>query len=157
RNLMTLRQLQHEVGAELPRTSLWFTAMRENFAELPQLVDIAVATGIPEVYVQRLIYFGEGLARKEQALYHKTRQADEVVLAEAAQRCAEHGIAFRATGATTPEEYLAAPEPATSRPWSACHRPHSLAYISALGNVYSCCFAPFHPGPAKERILGNVF
>jgi MoaA/NifB/PqqE/SkfB family radical SAM enzyme len=158
RNLSAFTRLQRELGAELPRLSLWFTAMRENFAELPQLVDIALAAGIREIYVQRLIYFGEGLAREDQALYRKTRNDDLALLAETERRCREHGITFSATGATTPAAYLgASAEQLARRPWSVCRRPRTLAYISALGNVYSCCFAPFHPGPARERILGNVF
>jgi MoaA/NifB/PqqE/SkfB family radical SAM enzyme len=157
RNLSAFIRLRAGLGAALPRVSLWFTAMRENLPELPQLVDFALATGVREIYVQRLIYFGEGLAREEQALYHKTHDGDLDLIAETERRCQAHGIAFRATGATTPAAYLGDAAQPQSRPWAACHRPRALAYISALGNVYSCCFAPFHPGPARERVLGNVF
>jgi MoaA/NifB/PqqE/SkfB family radical SAM enzyme len=159
RNLAAFTRIQRELGASQPRLSFWFTAMRENLAELPLLVDLALETGVREIYVQRLIYFGAGLATEDQALYHRAAAQERAVIEEAARRCREHGIAFRATGATTPEAYLSAEATAEAerRPWSGCRRPRSLAYITATGNVFSCCFAPFHPGPAATRVLGNVF
>lgn len=158
RNLTAFTALQRALDAPNPRLSFWFTAMRENLAELPRLVDIALEMGVREIYVQRLIYFGEGLARADQALYRRAGEDELAVIEETARRCAEHGLAFRATGAMTPSEYLGVrSEELERRPWSGCLRPRTLAYISALGNVYSCCFAPFHPGPASTRVLGNVF
>jgi MoaA/NifB/PqqE/SkfB family radical SAM enzyme len=158
RNLSQFTQIQRELGAERPRLSFWFTAMRENLPELPRLVDLALETGVREIYVQRLIYFGEGLAREEQALFKRAQEEELEIIRETEQRCHEHGLAFRATGATTPIEYLGhKADEVIRRPWSPCQRPRKLAYITATGNVFSCCFAPFHPGPASTRVLGNVF
>jgi MoaA/NifB/PqqE/SkfB family radical SAM enzyme len=158
RNLRRFTEMQRELGVEAPRLSFWFTAMRENLAELPELVDLAVETGVREIYVQRLIYFGEGLAREDQALYRKAADAERAVIDETARRCREHGLVFSATGTVSPEEYLAPTEESEgARPWAGCRRPVSLAYITSLGTVFSCCFAPFHPGPASTRALGNVF
>ena len=75
RNLTAFERLKQEMGAEHPRTSIWFTAMRENFHELAQVVEIAAQTGIREVYVQRFIYFGKGLAREDQAIYRQRTNA----------------------------------------------------------------------------------
>jgi radical SAM protein with 4Fe4S-binding SPASM domain len=158
RNLRAFTAMQREMRAEAPHVSFWFTAMRENLPELPMLADLALETGVREIYVQRLIYFGEGLAREDQALFRRAQEEEIAVIAATKARCEEHGLQFRATGSVTPMEYLgvqASDLPA--RPWSACHRPYTLAYIAATGNVYSCCFAPFHPGPASSRVLGNVF
>src|SRR5579871_2553681 len=103
RNLATFTQLQRELRAERPRLSFWFTAMRENLHELPGLVDIALETGVREIYVQRLIYFGDGLAREEQALFRRAQQEELAIIRQTEQRCHEHGLDFRATGATTPK------------------------------------------------------
>jgi len=158
RNVAAFTALQREMGATLPRVSFWFTAMRENLPELPQLVDIALETDVRELYVQRLIYFGEGLAQADQALFRRAQQDEVAIIAATAERCKEHGIDFRATGAATPEEYIGKTADAVEkRPWSPCQRPRKLAYVTATGNVFSCCFAPFHPGPAETRVLGNVF
>lgn len=158
RNLTAFEVIKRDLGIEYPQTSLWFTAMRENFHELPRLVEIAAQTGIREVYVQRFIYFGKGLARAEQALYQQAQEREMALLAEAEARCEAAGIRFTATGATTPANYLAVGSAdMKQRPWSACQRPYRLAYITAHGNVYSCCFAPFDPGPRSQKVLGNVF
>jgi MoaA/NifB/PqqE/SkfB family radical SAM enzyme len=157
RNVAAFTRLRDELAASLPRVSFWFTAMRENLPELPRLVEIALETGVREIYVQRLIYFGVGLAREEQALFRRAREEEVEIIAETGRRCAALGIAFQATGSTTPDEYITQSADSTWRPWSGCQRPRKLAYITATGNVFSCCFAPFHPGPSATRILGNVF
>jgi MoaA/NifB/PqqE/SkfB family radical SAM enzyme len=158
RNLATFTRLQRELNAERPRLSFWFTAMRENLHELPGLVDIALETGVREIYVQRLIYFGTGLAREDQTLFRHAQEEELEIIRQTAQRCQKHQLDFRATGATTPIAYLSrTAQEIERRPWSPCERPRKLAYITATGNVFSCCFAPFHPGPASTRVLGNVF
>jgi MoaA/NifB/PqqE/SkfB family radical SAM enzyme len=161
-NLRAFEQRKQTLGATLPKTSLWFTAMKENIEELPELVEIAAETGVPEVYVQRFIYFGHGLATEDQAIYRRTRERELALIRETAERCHERGLAFTATGAATPLTYLGrrdaqSADDAIARPWAGCRRPYTLAYITAHGNVYSCCFAPFSPGLASERLLGNAF
>jgi MoaA/NifB/PqqE/SkfB family radical SAM enzyme len=156
-NLERFTALQQCLGAEVPGVSLWFTAMRENIAELPGIVEVAARTGVREVYVQRFIYFGKGLAQAEQTLYDQAHAAELAMIRAAEARCTALGIRFRATGAATPVEYLARGERHQPRPWAGCQRPYTLAYITAHGNVFSCCFAPFHPGAARDRLLGNAF
>lgn len=158
RNVSHFTRIREEMKAVLPRISYWFTAMKENISELPLIADLARETGVQEIYVQRLIYFDKGLAQSEQALYRRTHEEELAIIATTAERCREYQLDFRATGAATPQAYLEnISHENEHRPWSACQRPRKLAYITAIGNVYSCCFSPFHPGPAQERILGNVF
>ena len=159
-NVKKFQDLKRKMGVTLPRVSLWFTAMRENFQELPQVVEIAATAGVPEVYVQRFIFFGKGLATEDQTLYHALREDERATLHAAELRCQELGIAFAATGATEPVTYLergAEGETRLAQPWQGCQRPYTLAYITAHGNVYSCCFAPFTPGPLSKKWLGNAF
>ena len=158
KNVKAFEGLKRRLGEELPRTSLWFTAMRENFHELPLLVNIAGDMEVQEVYVQRFIYFGKGLAQEDQTLFRRVQAKELTLIREAEDRCRALGIAFRATGAATPVTYLGSgAQVVDPRPWSGCVRPYTLAYITAHGNVYSCCFAPFNPGPRSEKVLGNVF
>jgi radical SAM protein with 4Fe4S-binding SPASM domain len=158
RNLRAFEALKRAAGSLTPRTSLWFTAMRANIEELPELVEMAAETGVREVYVQRFIYFGQGLATENQTIFRQARARERELIALADERCRALGITFAATGATTPLTYLArGGEHSDARPWAGCHRPYALTYITAHGNVYSCCFSPFHPGPRAERQLGNVF
>ena len=139
-----------------PGLSLWFTAMRDNLSELPGLVRLAHRLGVPEVYVQRLVYYGQGLAREEQSLFRVMQVAEETFLAEAEGLAAQWDILFRASGATTPRDSLMSAD-GNRRPWARCRRPYSLMYISANGNVLPCCFSPFTTHDYAGLILGNAF
>ena len=139
-----------------PRISMWLTAMRENLSELPDLVDLAAELGVAEVYTQRLVLFEEGLATSEQSAYGKLRRQEEQALEVSGQRAAAHGIAFRASGLTTPQESLAGSR-GNGRPWSACFRPWATTYVTANGNVLPCCISPFSTADYSTLILGNVF
>lgn len=159
RNVRSFVEMQKAQDASKPRVSLWFTAMRENLHELPALIELASENGIREVYMQRLVYFEQGLAASQQALFHRATPEEMELVQHCEQRCKELGIIFKAAGAATPVQSLA--RDFGERPWSGCHRPYSLTYITSSGNVLSCCFAPFGHRSAheyrEERVLGNIF
>lgn len=139
-----------------PHLSFWFTAMQENLADLPDLVRLAHRLDVGQVYVQRLVYHGKGLAVKEQSLFRAMQAAEQERLAEAESLAEDLGIIFRASGATTPRESLLSPD-GNRRPWSQCRRPSSLIYITANGNVLPCCFSPFTTHDYPSLLLGNAF
>jgi MoaA/NifB/PqqE/SkfB family radical SAM enzyme len=154
RNLRAFARLKHEAGAAQPRVSLWFVAMRQNLEELPALVEMAAEVGAAEVYVQRLVYFGRGTATEQQAIFRRASERERELLLRCDARCRELGLAFRAAGGTVPLESI---DPAVERrPWSACHRPYYLTYITAHGTALSCCFVPFTGRPYAGAVLGNV-
>ena len=159
RNVRAFIALQKEQNASKPAVSLWFTAMRENLHELTGLVELAGDSGVPEVYLQRLVYFEEGLANSKQSLFRRSSREELEIVHRAEEMCKERGIKFNAAGSATPVESLV--RDFGERPWSGCGRPYSLTYITSSGNVLSCCFATFGHRNAKEyyeeRVLGNVF
>jgi len=159
RNIRAFIAMQKVKHASKPAVSLWFTAMKENLHELPGLVDLASESGIREVYLQRLVYFEEGLAHSRQSLFRRSTREELELVDQCEQTCKERGITFKAAGSATPLESLL--RDFGERPWSGCQRPYSLTYITASGNVLSCCFAPFGHKSAREykeeRVLGNVF
>ncbi|MDQ6644784.1 MAG: radical SAM protein [Chloroflexota bacterium] len=159
RNIKAFIILQQEQNASKPAVSLWFTAMRENLHELPILIDLASEHGVREIYLQRLVYFEEGLAHSKQALFRRSTSEELALIRDCEQLCQERGITFRAAGSATPTESIV--RDFGDRPWSGCQRPYTLTYITSSGNVLSCCFAPFGHRSAREyqeeRVLGNVF
>ncbi len=159
RNVRAFTAMQRAQDATKPAVSLWFTAMRENLHDLPRLIDLAADTGIKEVYMQRLVYFEEGLAASKQSLFRRASREELDFVKDCEERCRERGITFNAAGTTTPVESLV--RDFGARPWSGCRRPYSLTYITSSGNVLSCCFAPFGHKSAREykeeRVLGNIF
>jgi MoaA/NifB/PqqE/SkfB family radical SAM enzyme len=159
RNVRAFIQQQKAQDASKPAVSLWFTAMRENLPDLPKLVDLASEAGVKEIYLQRLVYFEEGLAASKQALFRRSSPEELALIKHCEQLCRERGIRFKAAGSATPVESLI--RDFGERPWSGCSRPYTLTYITSSGNVLSCCFAPFGHKSAREykeeRVLGNIF
>jgi len=154
-NLARLLARQRELDRTTPRVSLWFTATRSNIEELPGFVQLAADLGVGEVYVQRLVFNGLGLATEANALHGRLRALELARLAEAEALATRHGIAVRASGLTSPLASLQTSDEA--RPWSGCQRPWSLAYVTANGNVLPCCISPWVAHDYAGLILGNAF
>jgi MoaA/NifB/PqqE/SkfB family radical SAM enzyme len=148
-------------GQAAPRVSLWLVGMQENLHQLPDFVRLGAEIGVPEVYLQRLVYFGSG-ARialdttmvEDQSLYATLETQQASLIAEAERLAAQLGLIFRASGATTPHESVAVKGDA---PWRGCMRPWSLMYITANGTALPCCIAPFAAEEFPDIVLGNVF
>jgi MoaA/NifB/PqqE/SkfB family radical SAM enzyme len=139
-----------------PRPSLWFTASRSNIHELPDLVALAGQVAIPEVHVQRLVLFDEGLARLEESLHGTLGPETKALLADASMRAESLGVCLSASGLASPVESLGGAA-ADSRPWSSCHRPWTTTYITANLNVLPCCISPFAATDYAGLVAGNVF
>ncbi|HJZ50141.1 MAG TPA: radical SAM protein [Roseiflexaceae bacterium] len=153
-------------GRECPRVSLWFVGMQENLRELPAFVRLAADLGVPEVYLQRLVYFGDVVGAgsphpydgttmvPEQSLFATLEQRQVALIAECESLAAALGLTFRASGATTPHESV---EVKGAYPWQGCYRPWALMYITATGTALPCCIAPFATPDYQGIMLGNVF
>lgn len=155
-NVQTLVDLQRTLDRATPRVSIWFTAMRVNLEELPAFVRLAEKIGVPEVYVQRLVFYGRGLAVRDQSLHASLQEQEQRLLEEAERVARTAGIALRASGLTTPLQSLAGTAE-QRRPWAGCQRPWSLSYVTANGNVFPCCVSPWVAKNYSGTILGNAF
>jgi MoaA/NifB/PqqE/SkfB family radical SAM enzyme len=155
-NVAQLVALEREIGVTHPRVSLWFTASRGNLEELPAFVALAHRLGVGEVYVQRLVWNGLGLATEANALHGNLRERERALLGEAEALAVRHGIAMRASGLTSPLASLDGGGDG-ARPWSGCQRPWTLTYVTANGNVLPCCISPWVARDYAGLILGNAF
>jgi len=155
-NIARLVELQRARQRTIPRVSLWFTAARSNIDELPAFVRLSARLGVEEVYVQRLVFNGLGLAVEANALHGKLRAREEALLADAEGLAASHGITMRASGLTTPLASLQSTGDG-SRPWAGCQRPWTLAYVTANGNVLPCCISPWVARDYRALVLGHAF
>jgi MoaA/NifB/PqqE/SkfB family radical SAM enzyme len=161
--LSGLVQTKARLQAQSPRISIWCVVTQENLAELPDLVRLAARLGVPEVYVQRMTYFGHepdrqyGMARQDLAIFGRAAEMQEEVILECERLSAGLGIDFRAAGARDPRSSLAAARTAGDHPWQACLRPWTTAYVTANGNCLPCCISPFATHDYESLILGNLF
>jgi radical SAM protein with 4Fe4S-binding SPASM domain len=152
RNLHALRALKQRIGTVTPRVSLWITGMKTNIAELPGVVQLAHDAGVAEVYLQRLVYSGRGLAVGDEALYGRAGVAERAAIAEAEALARRLGVTLRGSG-----EAAGGAGGQAASSYRACRRPWSLMYVTANGNVLPCCIAPFTGAHYEGIVLGNVF
>ena len=156
RNVRAFRAMQRERGAGSPRVSLWLTGLKETIAQLVDFVRLAHNMDVPEVYLQRLVYFpdGQGLARAESALFAEAAGDEQRLIAEAGELAHELGVYFNASGATDPAASLK--RGPANQPWSLCRRPWTLMYFTAHGRAIPCCFAPFSMRGYDGFTLGDA-
>lgn len=158
RNVSAFRALQEREGHRAPRVSAWITGLKETIRELPEFVRLAGSMGVREVYLQRLVFFDRdaiGLARPDQALFERMRQADMLFLKQAEEVARTLGITFSASGAVS-EPGLSLVRDSEHVPWSLCRRPWSLMYFTANGRALPCCIAPFSQHGYANYTLGDA-
>lgn len=149
--------------AETPHISIWCVGTKENLAELPDLVRLAARLGVPELYLQRMVYFARepehqfGLATDDRAIFGSDHDYQEEIIAACEILSAELGLGFRASGARDPRHSFEAARPADFAPWQECMRPWTTAYVTANGNCLPCCISPFATSNYSSLILGNLF
>jgi MoaA/NifB/PqqE/SkfB family radical SAM enzyme len=155
-NLRAFTALQQEIGATLPRVSLWLTGLKETLRQLPRFIELAHELNVPEVYLQRLVYFpeGRGLARAESTLFDNLDAGEEEGLRRVEERARSLGVRLNASGAAEPEASLKRRD--ADRPWSRCRRPWTLMYFTAHGRALPCCIAPFSMHGYGSFTLGDA-
>jgi radical SAM protein with 4Fe4S-binding SPASM domain len=161
-NLTEFMRIQQEMGAETPRASIWMTGMQENVEELPDLLRLAAKMGVPEVYLQRMVYYHEaetapGMLEAGHGLFDAFDERVDQLVIECEALANELGIMFKAAGATNPRSSLEASKERDKQPWKACMRPWTTAYITANGNALPCCISPFATQNYESLKLGNLF
>jgi radical SAM protein with 4Fe4S-binding SPASM domain len=158
-NLKRFIEIQRHIKADRPRTSLWMTGLRENIAELPDVIRLAAQIGVPEVYLQRMVYYADaqtapGMLDGAQAVYGRVDEEIDRIVNESEALGQQLGVTLRASGATTPAHSIQ-PDRA-ARPWAGCLRPWTTAYVTANGNLLPCCIAPFATQDYDSLKLGNL-
>jgi radical SAM protein with 4Fe4S-binding SPASM domain len=160
-NLKRFVEIQKEIGVSYPRPSLWMTGMKENIAELPEVIRLAAHIGVPEVYLQRMVYYADGtpdapgMMNDGHGLFANFDEEADDIINKSETIAKSLGITLRASGATTPKHSVE--QKGDQRPWSACMRPWTTAYITANGNALPCCISPFATSDYESLKLGNIF
>src|SRR6185503_9940398 len=145
-NLGQMVRTRRELSSASPALSIWVTGLHENLAELPDIIDLAARLGVEEVYLQRLVFWGEGLATRDQSIFLAYHDEAARVIDEAERRAQRQGVRFRGADALSPRASLL-DRPPSAEPWRACSRPLRLAYVTAQGTALPCCIAPFTEAP----------
>jgi len=147
-------------GSHQPKVSLWFVGLQANLHQMPDFVRLGAEIGVPEVYLQRLVFLGDGqkigedtMMVPDQTLFSALERQEMDLIVESEQLAARMGMVFHASGAATPRESI---EIKGEHPWQGCMRPWILMYISVNGTALPCCIAPFAAADFRSIILGNI-
>jgi radical SAM protein with 4Fe4S-binding SPASM domain len=165
-NLKRFVEIQKDRQAATPRSSLWMTGMKENIAELPAVIRLAAYIGVPEVYLQRMVYYTDadhapGMLDNGHGLFATFDETVDRIVSESEALAQSLGVRLCASGATTPQHSLrgegAIVSDTPQRPWAACTRPWTTAYVTVNGNLLPCCISPFATQDYASLKLGNLF
>ena len=158
KNVRAFRDLQEREGHDKPRVSAWLTGLQETIEQLPDFVRVAAATGVKEIYLQRLVFFDEdaiGHARPDQALYERLTSDQSAHIERAAALARSLGVTFGASGAAS-EPGMSLKRGEGGSPWSLCRRPWTVMYFTANGRALPCCIAPFSQRGYENYTLGDA-
>ena len=140
-NVRGLVAVMRARAAERPRLAIVFVAMRRNLRELPDVVRLAAAWGIPTLRVQNLShsfsdtdpageYQGIRAFTSREALWQSPSEDGDRVFAEARAVAADLGVALRLPELDEPIAPAAGP---------GCDWPWRSAYVRQDGKVQPCC------------------
>lgn len=142
--------------ARSPEVWLYFVCLRENLAELPQVIERAGEIGVDAVNLQRLVYFGTGEAVEAQSTFGADGDPELEALIDRCVSTAERaGVRLAGSGRRDAANAMRGVD--SARPWSGCGRPWRSTYVTANGNVLPCCIAPFATRDYDGIVLGNLF
>lgn len=145
-NLENLVEAKKQLNSPFPRLHMVMVIMRQNLAELPDLVRLAAHYGAEEVFAQQLSHDFDNPAFdkrflplhdyvNEQSLLYEEPQRIEHYFGQARELARELGIRLRIPR-TQPRSY----PPGTSGR-DRCNWPWTSAYISFQGYAMPCCMA----------------
>lgn len=145
-NLENLVEAKKQLNSPFPRLHMVMVIMRQNLAELPDLVRLAAHYGAEEVFAQQLSHDFDNPAFdkrflplhdyvNEQSLLYEEPQRIEHYFGKARELARELGIRLRIPR-TQPRSY----PPGTSGR-DRCNWPWTSAYISFQGYAMPCCMA----------------
>jgi len=144
--------VQERGHARSPALSLWMVATRLTLPELPALVQLAADLGASEVYVQRLVLDGHGMAVATESVHGEIARW-ETDLRDAEALATELGVALRASGRRPlRESFQRGPG---DRPQTACWRPWRSVVVTASMQVLPCCIGSF-TAPYSDVALGDL-
>lgn len=145
-NLGNLVEAKRRLNSALPHLHMVMVIMKQNLAELPDLVRVAKEYGAEEVFAQQLSHdFGDPAFNhkfqplndyiREQSLLYEDPERIEHYFGLARARAQELGVTLRLPRSRP------RPHPADRPGRERCDWPWSSAYISFQGYAMPCCIA----------------
>ncbi len=154
RGLHALTAMRRTLGR--PQVTVNFVAMDCNLHELPALVDLCAEAGVEAINVEPLFDWGDQSAElavhyQREALGSMAEAAGTDLLATARERAGEAGIHFssRFLSDSGTLDYRERVRRRRAGDGWLCSEPWSTVFITAAGEVRTCCL--------NDTVFGNLF
>jgi len=137
-----------------PTVSLSFVAMRSNVDDIPLLVDLCAEVGATGVHVEPLLSQVEGTALDDHYMRENLGLLDpdhvRGAIDEAAARASRLGVRFgsRLTAVKNEYDFVKSVAANAQEAW-VCSEPWSTIWVTAAGEVRTCCL--------NDTSFGNLF
>lgn len=143
-NIQTLQELKKKNCSKKPEFFLVMIVMKENYKEMPKMIELAKRLEIPEIVFAGALQFK---GSKANSINKNPREELNEINELARKKAEELGIKIT----------LPLHEKSGFRPRD-CIYPWTTAYIDCYGNVIPCCFSTQRNDSKmhKESILGNA-
>lgn len=145
-NIRTITELKKRFHSQRPKLVFHYVMMRRNIEELPELVRLAKAVGVEEVWARYLVVGKEDL-RKESLYYHQDL-ANRCIL-KARDVARELGIILSDSGlfGITPTRVAS----------EKCPDPWGKIYVQYDGIIYPCCQSKVSMGSIKSHAFTEIW
>jgi radical SAM protein with 4Fe4S-binding SPASM domain len=146
RNIIQFCRQKQKKGKNnrVPKIVITIVGMRENFKEIPGIVDFAIEHSIDKIELLNLYVINRGLATHENSLIHLERERVSNLIDNIYNKCKKNKVEFLAP--------ILDREKTLERVLS-CSWPREGIYITWDGHITPCCVL----SSPTDFSLGNVF
>ncbi len=138
-NIRALNRLKQSSGAEKPVVEMNTVVLKENFTELPRLVELAAYLDIKSIYFSGLDIEGAKYAEEDHSIYDMSKQEIEKIFAETKEKARELGVAIRLPGIIPQSQK--------------CFLPWLTNYVTLDGDLMPCCHCI--DGLNRQEVIRN--
>jgi len=153
-HIRELNRIKDERRSDKPRLSLAVVALKDNWRQMPDLVEMARRLGMVHVHVESLMWQDDP-AYQEYYRQHSLDGIEDQALArlrEARQKAAEHRMGFSSVLFDVKTIDAAGfPSPRSrriDRKGIPCWEPWTTIFVTWQGDVHPCC--------GSEQVMGNL-
>jgi radical SAM protein with 4Fe4S-binding SPASM domain len=153
-HINTLNQIKAKRGTDKPRLSLAAVALKDNWRQMPDLVNMAHRLGMGHVHIESLIWQDDP-AYQEYYREHSLTQVEHQAIAklyEAQTRASQWKIGFSSPlldGQPVEVNGFATPQwETTAQKGIPCWEPWTTIFVTWQGEIHPCC--------GSEQAMGNL-
>ncbi len=162
-NIQTLNEIKTKKKSNKPQLSLAAVALKDNWTQMPDLVDMANDLGMGHIHVESLIWQDDPGYQE----YYREHSLDDVkdealaIILEAQLKAAQSNIGFSSPlldGQSLKGDTLTPPDwvPGTSK-GIPCWEPWTTIFVTWQGDIHPCCGSEQQMGSLQQQDILEIW